>query len=404
MRAFAIGVSLLACAWGWSGGAHARTYRVDPGPQAQAQAEAAFAAATAKDQIQFSRGRFELTAGLSSVSPQVIVRGAGADRTILSFTGQASPGDCLTLTGGQVAVRELAVENCKGDAIKTKGGDQATFLAVRAEWTGAKPPGVSGIATAGTNNVLVENVIVRGAPYAGIRVSGGANAVVRDSVIADSTIGIAVENTVGADVFKNTVTHNSAGVAVYDVPGAAQPGRWTRVFNNQIVANDRAPGGPAPGLVLGGVGVLLTATSDVAVTDNEFTDNSGANLVIAAYRGPMADAKFNALARNIAVRENRFGRTGFAPQGDLDALVKAGGKLGDIVWDGADTYFAGGSRQSPVLLAIEDNRGLTSAGPSFVNLGLLTAGMDWSEAQPTARLAPVASVPDVPEVKLPRGM
>lgn len=402
MRAFAFGLSLLACAWSTS--AQAKTYKVDPGPQAQAQAEAAFAAAKAKDQIQFARGRFELTNGLSSTATQISVRGAGADRTILSFTGQVGAGDCLTLSGGQIELREFAVENCKGDAIKTKGGDQATFLAVRAEWTGAKPPSASGIVTAGTKNVLIENVIARGAPYAGIRVSDGANAVVRDSVVADSTIGIAIQNTTGADVFKNSVTHNAAGIAVTDAPGASQSGRWTRVFDNQIIANDRAPVAPVPGLVLGGIGVLLSATSDVALTENEFTDNSGANVVIAAYRASITDAKFNALARNVAIRKNRFGRTGFAPQGDLDALVKAGGKLGDIVWDGADTYFSGASHQSPVLLAIEDNKGLTAAGPSFVNLGLLTAGMDWSEAQPNTRLAPVSNVPDVPEVKLPRGM
>jgi parallel beta-helix repeat protein len=403
MRAFAIGLSLLAAAW--SGSAYARTYKVDPGPQAQAQAEAAFAAAKAKDQIQFARGRFELTSGLSSAAPQVTVRGAGADRTILSFTGQTAPGDCVTLAGGQIVLREFAVENCKGDAVKAKGGDQATFLALRAEWTGARPPGASGIAAAGAKNVLIENVIARGAPYAGIRVSEGANVVVRDSVVADSTIGIAIQNTIGADVFKNSVTHNAAGIAVHDLPSAAQAGgRWTRVFDNQIIANDRAPTSPIPGLVLGGVGVLLTATSDVAITENEFTDNSGANIFIAAYRAPITNPSFNALARNIAVRDNRFGRTGFAPQGDLDALAKAGGKLGDIVWDGADTYFSGASHQSPVLLAIEDNKGLTNAGPSFVNLGLLTAGMDWTEAQPNTRLAPVSNVPDVPEVKLPRGM
>jgi parallel beta-helix repeat protein len=403
MRAFAIGLSLLACAW--STGANAKTYKVDPGPQAQAQADAAFLAAKAKDQIQFSRGRFELTSALNSAAAQVTVRGAGADRTILSFTGQTAPGDCVTLSGGQIVLREFAVENCKGDAIKAKGGDQVTLLALRAEWTGAKPPKASGVATSAAKNVLIENVIVRGAPYAGIRVSEGANAVVRDSVVADSTIGIAIENTTGADVFKNSVTHNAAGIAVNDLPGAAQAGgRWTRVFDNQIIANDRAPASPVPGLVLGGVGVLLTATSDVAITENEFADNSGANVVIAAYRAGITDTKFNALARNVSIRKNRFGRTGFAPQGDLDALVKAGGKLGDIVWDGADTYFSGASHQSPVLLAIEDNKGLTAAGPGFVNLGLLTAGMDWTEAQPTTRLAPVSNVPDVPEVKLPRGM
>jgi parallel beta-helix repeat protein len=403
MRAFAVGLSLLACAW--SASAQAKTYRVEPGPTAQAQADAAFLAAKAKDQIQFARGRFELTSALATAAPQITVRGAGADRTILSFTGQTAPGDCVTLSGGQAVLREFAVENCKGDAIKAKGGDQATFLALRAEWTGEKPPGASGIAASGATNVLIENIIARGAPHAGIRVSESANAVVRDSVIADSTIGIAIENTTGADVFKNSVTHNAAGIAIADRPGAAQGGgRWTRVFGNQIVANDRAPAAPVPGLVLGGVGVLLTATSDVAITDNEFADNSGANIVIAAYRASITDTKFNALARNIAIRKNRFGRTGFAPQGDLDALAKAGGKLGDIVWDGADTYFSGASHQSPVLLAIEDNRGLTNTGPSFVNLGLLTAGMDWTEAQPTTRLAPVSNVPDVPEVKLPRGM
>lgn len=401
MRAF-----VFIAALAFAGAAEARTYKIDLGPQAESQLAGALAQAKAGDQIRFDKGRYEFIRGFTVPAAQVTLRGAGPDATALSFLGQAGAESCLTFTGALVTLRDFAVENCKGDAITARGVNQLMAVNLRAEWAGAKPAGASGLHLQGAQNVLIENFLARGASFAGLRIAQSKNVVVRDSVAAGNTIGIAIENTSGADLFRNGASHNAVGVAVYDLPGAPGGGA-VRIFKNQITANDgaRTEGDSFAGRAPAGVGLLLTATRDVAVTDNDIGENPGANVFIGAYRGAMNDASFNALVRNVAIKKNRFGRSGFAPAGDIAAIVQAGAKPADIIWDGVDTFFAGGApRQAPVLLAIEDNRATPGPVPSFVNLGLISAGADWTEIQPNTRPAPVSNVPDVPEVKLPRGM
>ena len=155
-----------------------------------------------------------------------------------------------------------------------------------------------------------------------------------------------------------------------------------------------------------GVGVLITASTDVHVLENQIGENPSVNVLLSGYRGSSADPKFNALPRNIAIRRNEFTRAGFAPMGDLKALADQKVAMPDILWDGADTYFSGGgARQQPILLAIERNRGVAAGNTaSFVNLGLITAGADFADMQPSATFPPITNVPEAPEVKLPRGM
>jgi parallel beta-helix repeat protein len=398
--AAALVASLIASA------AEAKTYKVSLGPQAQAELTGVAQQAQTGDQIRFDKGRYEFTRPVTFAATGITLRGAGPDATAFSFLGQTDTNTCLTFTGAQVTLRDFAVENCKGDAITARGAVQLTVMNLRAEWAGARPAAVSGVHVTGAQGVLFENVIVRGASFAGIRVARSRTVVVRDSVVAGNAIGIAIENTTGADLFRNGASHNAVGVAVYDLPGAPG-GSLTRVFKNQITANDgqAVAGETFANRAPAGVGVLLTATRDVVLTDNDIGENPGANVFIGAYRGTMEDANYNALPRNVAIKKNRFGRSGFAPTGEIAAIAKAGAKPADIIWDGVDTFFAGGSpHQAPVLLAIEENRATPGPVPSFVNLGLISAGADWTEVQPKTAPAPVSNVPDVPEVKLPRGM
>ncbi len=392
--------------------AHAKTYRIEPGPQAQAELAGAFAALKPGDRIQLEKGRYEFTAGIAGNVTDFSLRGAGADRTVLSFGRQTAPGDCLTLSGSKIELRNFAVENCRGDAIKTRKASLVSFRDLRAEWAngaGAGPNTGSGIAPDETQNALIDNVIVRGAPYAGLRVSQSQNVVVQNSTFAQNTLGAAIENSAGVDFMRNTVTHNAVGVAVSDLPGKAQAGNGVRLVKNLITANDganKAPEGSFAASAPAGTGVLISAARGVAVSDNDIAENGSVNLLLLAFRGdPGADARFNALPRDILVTGNRFGRSGFAPGGDLKALAAQNIKLPDILWDGADTYFAGNSpRQEPVLIALSDNKGAAPGQPSFLNLGLITAGSDYGDAQPSATPPPLSNVPAPAPVKLPGGL
>ena len=66
----------------------ADTIRVAAGPDAQERLQAALIEAKAGDMVDIGAGRFDLTDGLSLDVNGVTIRGAGPDKTILSFKGQ----------------------------------------------------------------------------------------------------------------------------------------------------------------------------------------------------------------------------------------------------------------------------------------------------------------------------
>ena len=107
--------------------AEARTWRVSPGPNAQTELQTALIEAQPGDTVQLARGRFELTQGLSLAVDRVTIRGQGEARTILSFAGQRRGAEGLLVTANGVVLRDFAVEDARGDAIKVRDCNGITF-------------------------------------------------------------------------------------------------------------------------------------------------------------------------------------------------------------------------------------------------------------------------------------
>ena len=153
-----------------AGHAEAKVLTVTPGGDVQEKLQSALIDAKPGDTVMIAAGRYELTDGVSLDIANVTVKGAGADKTILSFDGQKASGEGFLITANKVTVRDLGVENCKGDGIKSKGVDQITFRNLRVEWT--KGPnaanGAYGVYPVASTNVLIDNVTVKGASDAGI--------------------------------------------------------------------------------------------------------------------------------------------------------------------------------------------------------------------------------------------
>ena len=53
------------------------------------------------------------------------IRGAGSDKVILSFKGQATGGAGLKATGDQLRLRGFVVEDTAGNAIQSVGGQRS---------------------------------------------------------------------------------------------------------------------------------------------------------------------------------------------------------------------------------------------------------------------------------------
>jgi parallel beta-helix repeat protein len=258
-----------------------------------------------------------------------------------------------------VTVRDLGVEDTKGDGIKSKGADQISFVNVRVEWTGGpnEKNGAYGVYPVSSTNVLIDKVVVKGASDAGIYVGQSKNIVVKRSRAEFNVAGIEIENSMNADVFDNVATHNAGGILVFDLPNLPQMGgNSTRLFRNKVVQNDTANFAPKGNIVANvptGTGVMIMANRNVHVFENEIAENQTAAVMLVSYVQKFDDKTYNPLPRDIVVRDNQLGRNGWDPKFDGGAILAKmlGGALPPVMWDGV-TSFPGTS--DPVRVVITD--------------------------------------------------
>ncbi|WP_188053117.1 parallel beta-helix domain-containing protein [Sphingosinithalassobacter sp. CS137] len=376
--------------------ASARDLIVEAGPNAQERLQLALLDAQPGDTVRIGAGRFELTDGLSLDVDGVTIRGAGPDQTVLSFANQLGAGEGLLVTSDDVVLRDFAVEDSKGDGIKSKAADRIVYHNVRVEWTGGPSAtnGAYGVYPVESSDVLVDRVVVRGASDAGIYVGQSENIIVRNSTVEYNVAGIEIENSRHADVFGNVATHNTGGILVFDLPNLPRGnGGDVRVFDNRIVANDTpnfAPAGNIVATVPVGTGVLVMANDNVHVFDNELAENGTANVMVTSYREDYVDAEYDPLPRRVVIRDNRHGRTGFAPgiPGGEALAAALGGALPPVLWDGVGPAAS---------LRLEDAVPALSMG--------LTPGAPLTQADPRpVDLSGGVDAPEPPAVRLPEAM
>jgi parallel beta-helix repeat protein len=349
---------------------------VEAGDGAAERLTEALITAQPGDTVRIGAGRIELTEGLSLDIDDVVVKGAGPDQTILSFKGQTGSGEGLLVTSDRVVLEDFAVEDTKGDGVKSKGSDQITFRNLRVEWTGGPKAenGAYGVYPVSSKNVLVEGVTVRGAADAGIYVGQSEDIVVRNSRAEFNVAGIEIENSMRADVYKNVATHNTGGILVFDLPNLpVQGGHDIRVFDNDVVDNDTAnfaPPGNMVAIVPKGMGIMVMANRNVHVFGNRLDGNATAHVLIAAYPNEYADENYTFVPRGVYVHGNTYGEGGFAPDGEVGTTITdvSGTPVPDIVWDGVTTL-----TEYVTWVSAEDGVYIDEAeGTSFVNLKMIS--------------------------------
>ncbi|MET0181168.1 MAG: parallel beta-helix domain-containing protein, partial [Novosphingobium sp.] len=251
-------------------------------------------------------------------------------------------GEGLLVTSDGVTLRDFAVENAKGDAIKAKGADRIVFHRVRAEWTGGPKPtnGAYGIYPVGSNGVLIDGVVAKGASDAGIYVGQSKAITVRYSRAEGNVAGIEIENSRNALVTTNFVSRNTGGILVFDLPNLpVKGGGDVLIERNLVVANDTpnfAPPGNIVASVRRGTGAMVMANENVTVRSNVFDDNPTAHVMVVSYPRPYTDKAYDPTPRRVVLGINHFGRGGYDPQVPAKAaLLKAfGGALPPVLWDG----------------------------------------------------------------------
>ena len=381
------------------------------GSATSAAAESGFAAelrtrlldAKPGDVIEVPAGTFSFDRSLNLRVANVTLRGAGQDKSILSFKGQKSGAEGLLVNANDFTIENIAIEDSKGDGLKISESENVTIRGVRVEWTGGPKTsnGGYGLYPVLTRNVLVEDSIAIGASDAGIYVGQSRDVIVRNNRAERNVAGIEIENTINADVYGNTATENTGGILVFNMPALTQQGDAIRVFQNKVFKNNTgnfgAKGTPVAS-VPAGSGIVVNSNDGIEIFDNDIADNQTANIIISSvystgYKDDKASGDFDPYPERIHVHGNRLSGGGDAPDGlDLKALKMAlyglRGNLPDVLFDGyVNTKRAGGPE-----ICFRDVSGVVNAdGPG----GFKNPNKD---AKPFE-----CSLPPLPAVDLKRG-
>ena len=354
---------------------------VEPGDDAQERLQEALILAESGDEIVLEAGRYALSDGLSLDVDGVTVRGAGMDGTVLDFTSQSGAGEGFLVTSDNVTLRDFALENPKGDGVKSKGADNIVYYRVRVTWTNGPDAGngAYGIYPVESTGVLVDGVKVSGASDAGIYVGQSDQITVRNSIAEANVAGIEIENSRNAIVENNIATRNTGGILVFDLPNLPVMGGGNVIVRrNLVVANDTANFAPPGNIVASvrrGTGILIMANENVMIEGNVVDENPTAGVMVIAYTQPYDDERYNPYARNVVIGSNAFGANGYEPQidGSEQLLAAFGGSLPPILWDGLAQGDTG-------LRVAERIPGWT--------LGLRSVGQSLNEAQPAPLSVP----------------
>ncbi len=353
--------------------------------------------------ITLPAGTFQLVDGLSLDVDGVTIAGAGIDETILDFSGQTGAGEGLLVTSDDVTLTGFTVRDTKGDGIKSKGADRIIYRDLAVEWSGEpdESNGAYGVYPVESTDVLVERVRVRGASDAGIYVGQSDNIIVRDSLAEYNVAGIEIENSTRADVYNNTVTKNTGGLLVFDLPDLPKTGgHSTRLFNNLVVDNNTRNFAPPGNIVAGvpsGTGILIMANDRIEVFGNELRDNRSTHILITAYSSEFGDARYNPLPRNILVTDNIYEHGGYEPQGDLMPLaLLMGGTLPDIVSDGVNRWGDGEAVDLNLVIAEPED-------VSFVDFGLGAYPLNPVNLSPSQERPQASELARLPDIDLTHG-
>ncbi len=327
--------------------------------------------AKAGDVIEIPAGTYQLDRSLSLKASGVTIKGAGMDKTVLSFKGQKSGAEGLLVDASDFTIEDLAFEDTKGDSLKVVGGKNIIIRRVRTEWTNgpATENGAYGIYPVQTENVLVDGVVAIGASDAGIYVGQSRNVVVRNSRAEKNVAGIEIENTIGADVYDNVATGNTGGILVFNMPNLQQAGRATRVYKNKVQGNNHdnfGHKGTPVASVPAGSGVVINSNDQVEIFDNDIGEHKTANLIVSSYFSTgytdLSTAEgFDPYPESIYIYGNRFGPGGDSPDNlELKALrisqFGLSGRLPDILWDGyVNVDKVKGGKLPPDLAICVDN-------------------------------------------------
>ncbi|GAB3265215.1 parallel beta-helix domain-containing protein [Chitinimonas naiadis] len=337
--------------------------------------------------INLPAGHFEFSQTLSISANRVTIKGAGKDKTILSFKGQQS-GNGIDASGKQLTFEDFAIVDSKADGLKVQNCEDLVIRRLSVDWSGPVKAsnGGYGLYPVACKRILLEDNTIRGASDSGLYVGQTEDIVVRRNTVIENVAGIEIENSIRADVYENEARNNTGGILVFSLPDlpVIRNGVGTRIYANKIHDNNTpnfAPKGNIVGLVPAGTGVMILANRDVEIFDNVIENHQSASIILTSYYAterPINDPQYEAQARNTFIHGNQLRNGGYAADGMLkdlkDGMSLAGLKLGRMPHVVHDGILAGKVKSiGDLKLCIQKNE-LDPASMAFIDMRLEDAG------------------------------
>jgi parallel beta-helix repeat protein len=242
------------------------------------------------DTIAIPQGYFKFSKSLlMDEKSNIVFKGAGIDKTIISFKNQEEGAEGLKIADcTNILLEDFTIEDASGDNIKVTDTDGITFRRVKAQWTGkvSEKNGAYAFYPVLCKNVIIENCIAIGSSDAGIYVGQSDSVIIRNNEAYQNVAGIESENSNYVEIYGNKAINNTGGILVFDLPGLTQYGENIKVYGNEVRGNNHrnfAPKGNIVGVVPPGTGIMLLATRNVDIYENDIIDNRTVGLAIISY-------------------------------------------------------------------------------------------------------------------------
>jgi len=375
------------------------THIIELGDGAQADFQETLINIQEDEVIQFEAGTYNFDNTISGIGVKnVTIIGAGINETILSFAAQTAGAQGLKLDDMDgLLLANLTIQDASGDNVKIKGCNGVSMINVGAVYTGdpSEDNGAYGLYPVECENVLIDGCYIRGASDAGIYVGQSSHVIVRNNTVEYNVAGIEVENCLYSDVYGNDVSNNTGGVLVFDLPGLEiiPQGGYTRVYNNDIYDNNHAnfaPEGNIVGTVPPGTGIMVLASRECEIFNNNIDRNNMLGVAIVSYEviGVLSgnqnnDTLYDPYTYLINIHDNNFSRgTAFPEATNATSNILTGPivfgsfeNATDIVHDGITNPDVSWDEQR-TCLNNNTNATASNAGLNNFPTGTVTYGLE----------------------------
>lgn len=332
----------------------------------------------------------------------ILIKGEGADKTILDFSAQTAGGEGIRVTDVTgFTIEGMTIRDSKGDLIKVNKGRDVVFRNLNATWkTADSTSGGYAIYPVLCKNVLIENCYAEGSSDAGIYVGQSDSTIVRNCKAAKNVAGCEIENTTNAQVYDNEFYNNTAGFLIFDLPGLSKRGGHVKAYNNYF--HDNNSGNFAKSGSFGtawgvgnappGSGVVILAASNIELYKNRIINNNSSSIIIASgfsvddKAGEKINEQYFPISQNIKIHDNtiemgdkfpaaayehHIGKLLVAIEQKLNALdtTRKNKRIPFIMYDGISTNILNkGNKENPDSICVQQPGDNVFVNADFLNV------------------------------------